>query len=134
MTRAAVAALVVASTFAASCMLYRGSPGKDPWVAQNDPVGAAVFAGSAVAAARVNRALTNECYSTCPYGTACNHATGMCEAIGCACRADLTCERIGGENVCVSRPARDMSSDGGGGGGDGGGGDGGERGHDAGSD
>ena len=98
---------------AAGCHVYRGSTGRDPFVGQNDPLGAAVLAGSAVAATGVNRAVTHGCYSSCPYGTSCNHDTGMCEKLTCACRADLVCERIGGENVCVGRKAPDKASDGG---------------------
>ncbi len=111
--RRALYAIGVGGALAAGCHVYRGSPGPNPFVGQNDPIGAAIFAGSAVGATGVNRAVTHECYSTCPYGTACNHESGMCEKLTCACRADLVCERIGGENVCVGRSSRDKPGDGG---------------------
>lgn len=66
----------------------------------NDPVGAAVFAASNVAGSAVNRKLTGECYAACTPGSSCNHETGLCERIACACPADQICERIGTEVVC----------------------------------
>ncbi len=39
---------------------------------------AAVFGGTAVGATAVNRVVTGDCWSSCPYGGICDHATGMC--------------------------------------------------------
>jgi hypothetical protein len=66
-------------------------------------VGAAAFAGTAVAATGVNRAVTGDCWSQCPRGSQCNHETGVCERLPCSssCPADLTCELVGGEYICV---------------------------------
>jgi hypothetical protein len=66
--------------------------------------GAAVFGGSAVAATGVNRAITGGCWAACPTGRVCNHETGTCDLLPCSshCPADLKCERVGGEDVCVT--------------------------------
>ena len=41
--------------------------------------GAAIFAGTAVAATAVNRSLTGECWAVCSPGLHCNHRSGLCE-------------------------------------------------------
>ncbi len=42
--------------------------------------GAAIFAGSAVAATAVNRKLTHDCWAVCSPGWHCNHDSGLCES------------------------------------------------------
>jgi hypothetical protein len=65
--------------------------------------GAAMFAASGVAAAGVNRAVTGYCWAACTPGTTCDRASGMCLPLPCSskCPADLKCELIGGEYLCV---------------------------------
>ncbi len=41
--------------------------------------GAALFAGTAVGATAVNRAITGDCWATCSKGWHCNHESGLCE-------------------------------------------------------
>ena len=41
--------------------------------------GAAIFAGTAVGATAVNRAVTGDCWATCYEGWHCNHKSGLCE-------------------------------------------------------
>lgn len=41
--------------------------------------GAAIFAGTAVGAVAVNRAVTGDCWAICSPGWYCNHKSGLCE-------------------------------------------------------
>lgn len=91
-----------------ACILQRGQ--KVPSAGRsNDYVGAAVFAGTGVAAAVVNRKLTGDCYAVCPRGYACDHDSGICERLECDCPADEVCDRVAGEIVCVQPPHRDQA-------------------------
>jgi hypothetical protein len=56
----------------------------------NDPIGAV---GAAVGAAAVSRA-TGGCVASCPPGTACNQATGLCDTMPCRdlCKPDEVCQ------------------------------------------
>lgn len=60
----------------ASALACGSSPRNDASYAQ-----AAVGLAIAVPAAIVQREITNDCYGNCSYGSACNHATGLCEPI-----------------------------------------------------
>jgi hypothetical protein len=66
-----------------------------------------MFGASGVAAAGVNRAVTGGCWAACPTGTTCDHESGLCEKLPCSshCPADLKCEIVGGEEVCVQPKA-----------------------------
>lgn len=98
-----------ALTAQAACILNGHGVGAG---APNDYAGAAVFAASAVGATAVNRELTGECYAACTPGHACNRKTGLCEPIACHCPADLVCEIVGGDKVCVHpRPGPDKAVD-----------------------
>jgi hypothetical protein len=96
---ARLAACVALCACAAACTLFTPSTAGS----SHNYTGAAAFAGSAVAGAGVNRAITGQCWAQCPPGTTCNHASGVCERLPCSstCPADLQCEQVGGEFVCV---------------------------------
>ena len=75
--------------------------------------GCAASAG-AVAGALVNTAVgatvsgvrraNGECYTPCNQGSACNHATGMCDPLPCGgrCNFDQQCESTYVGDQCVS--------------------------------
>jgi hypothetical protein len=77
-------------------------------------------ATGAVATAVVNTAIAASasaisrsqggCYASCPTGTTCNHATGLCDALPChdQCRADEDCEQNEGPEHCVPRHVNDL--------------------------
>jgi hypothetical protein len=96
--------LLLASAACAACNLY--TPGTTG--STHNYTGAAIFGGTAVAAAGANRAVTGDCWASCPTGRVCNRETGTCDLLPCSshCPADLRCERVGGEEVCV-QPKRE---------------------------
>lgn len=63
----------------------------------------------AASAAAVSRS-QGDCYASCPTGTRCNHATGMCDALPChdQCRSDEMCEQDEGVEHCTPRHANDL--------------------------
>lgn len=74
---------------------------------------ALVVTGLAVAAAGINRAVTGECWATCPTGMRCDKAAGTCVALPCGgrCPADAHCAVIEGKETCV-HGARDVAAQG----------------------
>jgi hypothetical protein len=113
--RVASAVALPLVALAVACIVRRGVP-PDPDHAlvgdANDALGAAVFAATGVAATAVHRAVAGGCLSSCPYGLRCDEKTGTCMKPLCRCPADLVCERIGGQLVCMQpRPVRDTPLD-----------------------
>ncbi len=68
-SKRALAAIGVAAVVAASACTIAGV-GKYP--------AAGIFAGTAIGATGVNRAVNGGCWSSCPYGRVCDHDSGFC--------------------------------------------------------
>jgi hypothetical protein len=70
---------------------------------------AAAIAGTVLAgtASAISRA-SGGCYSACPWGTACNEATGLCEHLPCfgSCPPDTLCDKD--SDRCVSTLTPDL--------------------------
>ena len=76
----------------------------------NKIASAAIGTGLAIAAAGINRAITKDCWATCPTGTRCDKAAGVCVALPCRnrCPADERCAIVEGRETCV-RGTRDVA-------------------------
>jgi hypothetical protein len=76
-------------------------------------VNAGLNTGLGVGAAALERS-AGGCYAVCQKGTACNHETGMCEAIPCRgeCRSDEECVDSPFGERCEPRdqPLRDLGA------------------------
>ena len=69
----------------------------------SDIAGAALTAGAAVAMVGVNRAVTGECWASCPPGKQCDEDSGTCVDIPCGgeCPPETYCARVHGVERCL---------------------------------
>ena len=69
----------------------------------SDVAAAVVGAGAAVAVAGVNRAVTGECWASCPPGKQCDEDSGTCVDLPCRgeCPPETYCARVHGEERCI---------------------------------
>lgn len=65
------------------------------------------IAPAAAAVESIQRRMEGECYVPCLHGTACNPATGMCDALPCRgeCKPGEYCDTRGFVDRCVPEPS-----------------------------
>jgi hypothetical protein len=75
-------------------------------------VNAALNTGLALGAAGVSRA-TGGCYASCPDGTTCDTATGLCDPLPCRgrCAANEVCDQTGPLERCVPQASVELQLD-----------------------